>query len=360
VKRIFSSIFLSINVIIGFLLLLSYLASYVSPSFAWVVALVGMAYPYWLTSFLFITVLLLFFKKYKLLFINLLIIFLGFNDLSSWIQIRPFRNKTDCASFRLMSYNVKLFDLYNWKENKKNQKETLRLIKEQNPDIISFQEFYYDGIEFFADSIAQFLEMPYYHIVDSRFSRNVAHFGQAIYSKYPIKNYEVIKFPQTTNRSFYCDISLPENKIVRVFCNHLESYRFKKEDYQLMENLPKKKETILQSTGILKRLKKALVKRSYQAEKVASFVNASPYPVVVTGDFNDTPNSYAYHLISRNLQDAFETSGNGFSHTYKGAFPSFRIDFILYSKELKPSNYKRFKLPHSDHYPICTDFCFKK
>ena len=340
--------------------MLSYSASYVSPSFAWIIALLGMAYPYWLTSFLFLTILLLLFKKYKIILINLLIILLGFNDLSSWIQINFTSKHNECKSFRVMSYNVKLFDLYNWRENKKHQKEMLSLVKEQNPDIISFQEFYYDGIEFFADSVAKILEMPYYRIVDSRFSRNVAHFGQAIYSKYPINNYEIIKFPQTTNRSFFCDINLPSNKIVRVFCNHLESYRFKEEDYQLMKDLPKERKSILQSSGILKRLKKALVKRSYQAEKVASFVNASPYPVIVTGDFNDTPNSYAYHLISRNLQDAFETSGNGFSHTYKGAFPSFRIDFILYSKALKPINYQRFKFPHSDHYPICTDFCLNK
>ena len=359
-KKIFLTIFLGINTTIGVLLLLSYTASYISPTFAWPIALLGMAYPYLLTSFLSLTILLLLFKRYKILFVNILIIFLGFNDLASWIQLNSSKKKVNCESFRLMSYNVKLFDLYNWKNNKKHQKEMLRLIKKQNPDIISFQEFYHDEIDFFADSVAKALAMPYYKIIDSRFSRNVSHFGQAIYSKFPIVNTEIIKFPQTTNRSFFCDISLPSDKVIRVFCNHLESYRFQKEDYQLMEKLPKKRKMLLKSAGILKRLKKALVKRSYQAEKVSSYINASPYPVIVTGDFNDTPNSYAYHLISKNLQDAFETSGNGFSHTYKGAFPSFRIDFILYSKDLNALTYKRLKFGYSDHYPICSKFCLNK
>ena len=319
-----------------------------------------MAYPYWLSLFLILTLLLLLFKKYKIFFLNIAILLLGFNDLSGWIQFNIVNKDTDCSSFRVMSYNVKLFDLYNWKQNKAHQKEMLAFIKKQNPDIIAFQEYFHDETVFFADSIAHALSMPYYQIIDSRFSHHSSHFGQAIYSKYPIKHTEVIKFPQTTNRSFFCDIALPQQKMVRVFCNHLESYRFQKSDYQLVENISKKKTDVYKISGLIKRLKTALIKRSYQAEKVSAVINASPYPVIVTGDFNDTPSSYAYHLISQNLKDAFEESGRGFSHTYRGAFPSFRIDYLLYSSDLRSLDYQRKKANYSDHYPIYADFCFER
>jgi endonuclease/exonuclease/phosphatase family metal-dependent hydrolase len=236
----------------------------------------------------------------------------------------------------------------------------LNYIAKQNLDIVSFQEFYYDNKDFLIDSVADALNLPYYFVTDSRFLHGFQHFGQAIFSKYPIRNSELVRFPNTTNMALYCDIEVRPNKIIRVFSNHMESYRFSQTDYQLMNGIKDKETHIDKIPGLVERLKLALIKRSYQAEKMASLINSSPYPVIVTGDFNDTPNSYTYHQMKGKLQDAFEASGRGFSNTYKGAFPSFRIDFILYSSELRTSNYERLDIDVSDHYPIISDFYFAK
>ena len=160
--------------------------------------------------------------------------------------------------------------------------------------------------------------------------------------------------------SLYCDVEVKKGKLVRVFSNHLESYRFHQNDYELMQDIKDKKTGLDKVPGLIDRLENALVKRSYQAEKIASLVNASPYPVIVTGDFNDTPNSYSYYQISRYLSDAFIENGRGFSNTYKGSFPSFRIDFILYSEELESVNYQRLPFDASDHFPIFSDFIYKE
>lgn len=350
--------FIILNFILAGILGLSYLAKYISPSLSIVVAFAGMAYSYLLSAFLLWTIVLLLIQKYKYVVVNLLIMALGWHHLSGWIQFNS--NTEDPTSFRVMSYNVKLFDLYNWKNNQKSKRAILNNIKSQNPDIISFQEFYYDNKTFQIDTICHYLDMPYYYVTDSKFLHGFEHFGQAIFSKFPIKNSELIPFPSTTNMSLYCDIEVKKGKLIRVFSNHLESYRFQEEDYDLISDI-KDQETYLEKVpGLFGRLERAMVKRSYQAEKMASVVNASPYPVVVTGDFNDTPNSYTYFQISRYLNDAFTESGWGFSNTYKGSFPSFRIDFILYSSELQSINYQRKLFPSSDHYPIFTDFVFSK
>ncbi len=351
-------IFLFLDFLLALSLVLSYSAKFFSPSLSLIIALSGMAYSYLLTGFFLLSIVLLFLKRYKWLTFNILIILLGWNNLTAWIQFNPI-DKTQ-PDFRIMSYNVKLFDLYNWKNNQEIKANILSFIKEQKPDIIAFQEFYYDNRKFPIDSVSVALNMPYYYVTDARFLHGFSHFGQAIFSKFPIKSSQLVSFPNTTNMALYCDIEVKKNKIIRVFSNHLESYRFQANDYELVEDLKENKTDIDKVPGLIERLKYALVKRSYQAEKVASIVNASPYPVIVVGDFNDTPNSYTYHQISRYLSDAFIKNGRGFSNTYKGSFPSFRIDYILYSEPLRSTNYQRLKFDASDHYPIYSDFVIEK
>lgn len=358
-RKLFFRIFLILNFSLAILLLLSYLAKYISPSLSLFVALTGMAYSYLLVGFILFSIILVMLRKYRWLMLNILIILIGWSSLTAWVQFNSNTESND-AEFRVMSYNVRLFDLYNWKHNVENKGKILDFIETQKPDIISFQEFYYDNKTFQIDSVCRALDMPYYYVTDSRFLRNFEHFGQAIFSKFPIKSSKLINFPNSTNMSLYCDIEITKNKTVRVFSNHLESYRFHPTDYQLIEDIKAKKTDIKKVPGLIERLKSALVKRSYQSEKIGSIVNSSPYPVIVTGDFNDTPNSYSYHQIRKNLKDAFIEKGWGFSNTYKGTFPSFRIDFILYSKELQSLNYQRSNFDLSDHYPIYSDFIFKK
>ena len=42
-----------------------------------------------------------------------------------------------------------------------------------------------------------------------------------------------------------------------------------------------------------------------QADTIAKYIQQSPYPVIVCGDFNDVPGSYAYRTVKGNLQDVF-------------------------------------------------------
>ena len=40
-------------------------------------------------------------------------------------------------------------------------------------------------------------------------------------------------------------------------------------------------------------------------------MKSCPYPIIICGDFNDTPVSYAYQQLGDNMIDAFLESGNG-------------------------------------------------
>jgi endonuclease/exonuclease/phosphatase family metal-dependent hydrolase len=96
-----------------------------------------------------------------------------------------------------------------------------------------------------------------------------------------------------------------------------------------------------------------------QAEKIRGIINKSPYPVIVTGDFNSVPSSYVYHTIKGNLLDPFIKKGRGFSSSYKALSPTLRIDYILHDPSFKTIQFKTPKLYLSDHFPVVADLTWK-
>ncbi|MFT5904240.1 MAG: endonuclease/exonuclease/phosphatase family metal-dependent hydrolase, partial [Flammeovirgaceae bacterium] len=108
-----------------------------------------------------------------------------------------------------------------------------------------------------------------------------------------------------------------------------------------------------EALGIVERLAGAFTRRAKQVEQVKAHSIESPFPVVICGDFNDTPVSYSYATISDGLVDTFrESGGMGIGSTYLGAFPSFRIDYIFHSEDLESAEYTRYEEGISDHNAI--------
>ena len=91
---------------------------------------------------------------------------------------------------------------------------------------------------------------------------------------------------------------------------------------------------------MIRRLTDSNILRAPQVDTLAQMVASSPYPAIVCGDFNDTPVSYTYRTITRNLRDAFCWAGRGYSHTYRGFFDMLRIDYVLCGEEFEPLSYE--------------------
>jgi endonuclease/exonuclease/phosphatase family metal-dependent hydrolase len=144
---------------------------------------------------------------------------------------------------------------------------------------------------------------------------------------------------------------------VRLYNLHLQSIRFNRKDYEFIQQTAKNDEGGLEgSKNLLRRIREAYVKRSEQADSVSAHMANCTYPILVAGDFNDVPLSYAYHTIGKDLRDAFCERGRGFERTYKGPFPNFRIDYILFSKRFICTDYQSISNIPGDHKLVSAGF----
>ncbi|HNW98955.1 MAG TPA: endonuclease/exonuclease/phosphatase family protein [Bacteroidales bacterium] len=360
-----------LNIFIAVFLLLSYVAVYISPAKFWPIAFLGIAYPIiFLANFLFIIFWLLVRKKYALL--SAFVIIIGINNVFKYIQTSKVYNEKELYdAIKVSSFNVRNFDLYNygkrWEYNFSIKNQIFNLLEEEQPDILCLQEYVYDVTKKFntTDTLKKFLKAKNANIYYTSESRKLNYFGIATFTSYPIIDTGSIAFKTVTgNICIYTDVII-NSDTVRIYNVHLESIRLQPEDYILANNQKehsqndKKKEVTAKegSERILRRLKKAFILRGAQADLVAEHISKCPYPIILCGDFNDTPVSYAYKKISSTLTDAFIESGNGTGQSYAGDFPSFRIDYIMHSKGFRAYNYETIYEQMSDHYPIK---CFLK
>ena len=369
-RRFTKKFFIIINIIIAALFLLGCYSSWANPNYFWFLGLLTLG-AFYLLLLLLCFILFWFFVKPGWSLISIITIALAYKPIA---QIIPFRFSTSFAkqkqenALRIMSWNVEHFDILEHKNHPEKKEEMLDLINEYNPDIAFFQEMV--GAE--KDSSA----INYVPSIQQKtnFTNNFYcynpkldfdgkhHFGIIIFSKYPIINKQTISFyPNDYNSIFeYADV-VKDADTFRCFNVHLQSLKFSNSNLQYIEKPTVKDEIDLQKTkSIVSKLKTGFVKRKLQADRIAEEVTKSPYPVIVCGDFNDVPNSYAYNTIGKNLQNSFAQKGSGLGRTFSGISPTLRIDNIFASNQLQVLQYTCIKKKLSDHFPVIADLQLKK
>ncbi len=349
-KKFVKKILLIINIILALLSLLSYLSIYISPNSFYIMPFLGLAYPFiLLTNIIFILLWLIFFSRYFL--ISLITLLVGWNFLGKYFQFSG--RESNEKGVKVLSYNVQHFNSRYNNTEKENVKEITEFLKQQQADIICLQEIRLRKNKIFniEKTIKELGNIKHY-----QYARTSPTFGSITLTRYPIINMQEIRFKDTRNMSIYTDVVIDKDT-VRIFNVHLQSYRINPKDYPNIEASSdlRSDETREQVKELGNKLRYGFQKRAKQAEIIKKEIKKSPYPVIVCGDFNDTPSSYSYHQIKSNLKDAFMQSGKGFGKTYIGKYPSFRIDYIFYSDDFEAYNFETLDFKKSDHLPITTD-----
>lgn len=361
-SHFFTRIIWVLNLLALLGLAFSYLASYVSPRTIWWLALFGLGYEFMLVINL-IFVVYWMIARSRRFWVSLIFILIGIGKVFSIIQFNSQSKDEETlrkdGHLKVMSFNVRLFDLYNWFHNEETRNNIFDFLKKESPDIICFQEFYSTDRkkpEFKnSDTLKYFLNSKYTHIEYTLTLRKTDHWGIATYSKYPIVKKQEVHFAKKGGNVFIMSDIKIGNDTIRVFNTHLESVHFGWNSYKFIENLNNddvQQDEFSGGLTILRQLKKAFVKRATQVEILHDSIEASPYPVLVCGDFNDTPSSYSYEILSDDLNDAYKISGRGLGKTYTGPFPSFRIDYIFHDDKIRSTGFRTIHENLSDHFPV--------
>lgn len=354
--------FLIINFAVVLLFLAACMAPYISPAWFWPISFLTLAFPFLLGVLIIFLIGWLFFN-YRYTLVSLIALLLGWKSISAFVAFKmPAGNKAVAGanSLTVMSYNVSQFGLYREKDSKYNRQAMFAMIKKQELDIACFQDFYTSEKKNDfnnREDISREMEFPYRYF-SSDFNRDgMQHWGSIIYSRFPIIASDKVKMSvgPRSESLIYADIVKNEDTI-RIINMHLESYRFNEKDYSAIRKIKNQEDTGLKATkSIIQKMREAYIRRSQQADIVGNFIRQSPYPVIVCGDFNDTPASYTYFTIKGDLQDAFLQKGLGIGRTFTGLAPTLRIDYVFVSSQFKVNSFRKINSDLSDHYPVITN-----
>lgn len=351
---------LSILAFIGLMAItMSVLASYVNPTkFVWL-SFFGLAFweIFLYVVLIFVLLLLMWSRRVWLAVIALLIAVPGVYRSFS------FGKSQSGGEVRVMSYNVLGFtDQYD-KEKTPLEVATIiaKMVKENDPDVLCIQEFK----DFIPKTnrracIASFGEMtglPYqYYHTKANYCNNV------IFSKYPLSALdEDIPFAKENDYGAVAKVDARNKGVFYILCVHLKSFQLTHQEITVFSESGNSKEQVEEyGKSIVAKMKNAYEKRSHQVAEMLEDIPYDGRPIILCGDFNDTPMSYTYQRIKKaGFIDGFVKSGWGIGHTYAGKLPMLRIDYVWGNERIQPVSFKRLKHKGSDHYPVMMDFNVK-
>ncbi|WP_298239054.1 endonuclease/exonuclease/phosphatase family protein [uncultured Algibacter sp.] len=328
-----NKIIYSINACVAILLLLSYALPFLPPKTFSVLSVLNLG-----VSFLIITNVLFFVywlvKLKKQFILSFVILLIGYFFFGSLYKFSLSENIESTGNFKVMNYNVRLFNLYDWIPEKGVETKIIDLIKTEAPDVLSIQEYHPHSN----------IDLSFFKYKFEKLSGKKTKYGQAIFSQFPIINNGSIEFPNTGNNAVFVDI-LKNTDTIRVYNIHLESLHINAN----VESLKKE-----DSERLFKRVGNTFKMQQFQTELFLMHKSQCKHKMIICGDFNNTAFSYVYRKIKGDLNDTFKEAGNGFGRTYDFKFFPVRIDFIFADDAFSVNGYKTFDERFSDHYPVMT------
>ena len=279
------------------------------------------------------------FKKRMIL--SGLVLLMGITFINKFYKFSAKDYPEEEKDFTVMSYNVRLFNVFKWFERDDVPENIRGFINDKNPDILCIQEYSNSG------DIDLKVYPHRYIFMDGKQIKT----AQAIFSKFPIIDQGIIFFPNSNNIVVFADIKKGKD-IIRVYNMHLQSIKISPDVNEINENID-----LLNQGGksqkLFYRISKAFMQQQQQAEIFKEHKNQSPYPIIICGDMNNSAFSYVYRNIKGKLKDSFEEAGIGFGATYKFRYYPARIDYIFADENMTVKKFESFPgFENSDHYPI--------
>lgn len=357
ISKFFAVVLLIIAVVVSALLVAAAYIEYLSPTHVALPALLGLVFPILAVCAIILFIgLLLLCPKYALVPLGALL--LSIPALWQYFPINFNKEHIDTnrGTFTLLSYNV-----YYFKDAEKEPgadevayNRTLQNIIDYNADIVVLQEI--GG--YFGVHKRNKITQSQIDIINKRYPHRILQNSLLLLSKYPAQTIYDTRYTETASTVVY-KVNI-EGREVSIFNNHLESIGLNSEDKKLYVALATHPDSVSEKVseikGFTKKFLHAFEARAAQVEAVDAVADSIGGNIIMCGDINDTPNSYAYHTLKTGREDAFLQLGTGPGFTYRADGMWVRIDHIFYEGDFTARALKKGNKRYSDHYPIWVEF----
>ena len=191
-----------VNTLVALIFLLSLIIPFKPPRIFSFLSVIGLFTPI-LIRLNYIFIFLWIYKLKKQFLLSLFVLIIGHATLQNFIN---FSNNSVYATddkISVLSYNVRLFNLYNWIDNSEVESDINKFLVEKDADIICLQEY--------RNNV---LIMPNHPYKYEYLRGDNINYGQVIYSKYPKINSKIIDLGSRSNTAKYVD-KQNNKKIIR-------------------------------------------------------------------------------------------------------------------------------------------------
>ena len=209
----------------------------------------------------------------------------------------------------------------------------------------------------FQTSLKQLLGFEYQAYDRSNYSKSKYDAStQVILSRYPITVDD--STDDDTDRHIMSAYITVDGQKIRLINCHLESIRLSAEQINTVSNVSRAdihrgQGTKAELQETYSKMRTAFDRRTMQTIHVVDLIKSDTTPIIVGGDFNDTPISFTYHKVSDLLFDTFRNSNVIFGNTFNSSLPPIRIDYIFHSSQFTSSDYLiHTESQSSDHYAV--------
>lgn len=337
----FNKVVFVLNIVLVIMTMLGYILPYLAPKIFPLLAVFTLILPTLLVINMFMILYWAILKK-RQIFLSLIVFMIGYTFFTKFYKISGKNLPEEDDDFTVLSYNVRLFNLFEWIKDENVSENIKRFVEEHQPDIICFQE-YSKSADF------EFDDYKFRHIV---MHGNKIKTGQAIFSKFRIINEGEIQLPNSDNNVVYADI-VKDKDTIRVYSIHLQSINISP---QINDGIDEGN-----SKMILNRLSYGFKEQQLQSELILEHMEDFTGKKIVAGDMNNTAFSYTYRNVKGDMKDAFVEAGKGFGKTYNYNYYPARIDYILVDDVFEVKEFNTFTdFKNSDHFPILTRLNLKR
>lgn len=277
------------------------------------------------------------------------------------------------GNFKILTYNIFTASEY-FTSVRENPIELSEFLKAQGADVIVFEEYYGDR----CIALRKLLEDVYPYMEYQRF-----HCSQAVYSKYPLSNWnemvvnlednaldeyrfrrakqlDDLRRMQPYRYNASVTVNLPGDSIRLVTC-HLASTNFDQSRMIVGDSLSLGEKIKVYA----KCLAAGFLEREVEAEYVMKEVKeyrSKGVKTIVLGDMNSVPGSQTLRILKRGglLKNAWWEKGSGLGLTFhEHKVMHFRLDHIFHTEDLEIKNIRVIDADYSDHKPVVADFQLK-